>query len=91
MTTYWLNGEISETVNNSEPISFSKNKKVFTCPVPNSSVNTYTKKETCSTTDVGRALNTVGNREISPSNHQQDEADVPLLSITSPYDSYSQV
>lgn len=89
MTTYWLNGENSVTVNHSKPMNFLKNKTVLMCSVPNSSVNTNTKRETCSTTDAGTALNTVGNKEIG--NYQQDEADVPLLSITSPYDSYSQV
>lgn len=89
MTTYWLNGENSATVNHSEPINYLKNKRVLTCSVPNSSINTNTKRETTPTTGVATALNTVGNREIG--NYQQDEADVPLLSITSPYDSYSQV
>ena len=71
MVTYWLNGEFENKNTTQSPVPDLKPAKPPSTPVPNS-----VRKQMANN---GKALNEVNFQE-----HQIDETEVPLLSITSP-------
>lgn len=83
MTTYWLNGERASTQPKFEstPIP-ARNRNVAVCAMPSDSREAYAN---------AKALNTAMEGSMISSNYSglRDEADVPLLSITSPPDAHS--
>lgn len=71
MVTYWLNGECDKKTTIKLPQSEPKPGKLPSTPIPNS-----VRKQMANN---GKALN-----EMNLQEHQMDEAELPLLSITSP-------
>lgn len=77
VVTYWLNGERTSPPHQELAHVKQKNRSTSVSCTPGVSI----KKEF---PVAGKGLNSVG--VMQDSNHRRDEADVPLLSITSPHD-----
>lgn len=86
MVTYWLSGERTSTANKFEPTPIpTRNKNVSLCSIPTDGREAYA---LCN----AKALNITEDSATSGNQSRlRDEADVPLLSITSPPDGHSHV